>query len=66
MEATFRRMARATDPATTGAACTADGSKCDYLTASSIAKIRSISKHALDKVAPAPTGGATAGRGFSC
>jgi LCP family protein required for cell wall assembly len=54
------------DPATTGAVWNAAHDNADTLNPNSIANIRYIAKHALDKVTASASGGVSLTAGFSC
>ena len=54
------------DPATTGAVWNAAHDNADALDANSVANIRYIAKHALDKVEASVGGGVSLSAGFSC
>ena len=54
------------DPATTGAVWNAAHDNADALDANSVANIRYIVKHALDKVEASVGGGVSLSAGFSC
>jgi hypothetical protein len=54
------------DPATTGAVWNDTHDNADTMNATSVANIRSIAAHALDKVTVGPDGGVSLSAGFSC
>ncbi len=54
------------DPATTGAVWNDAQDNSDTMNAASVANIRYISKHALDKVTPSAGGGVSLSAGLSC